>query len=238
FREPVAQRARIPQTGVYPPNAAKALFKLNNFPDRLLYLFAFSEYEGTRLASFPRYVNTFLVALWVIGPVFLALGSSTGFRRVLAIAVLAVPLYFSAPSLRLMPATFSQVSNPSFAVRAEVEELLNQTPPEVRRGAHTFVIWNGTVGEQFYMAMYGLTPAPTNRSGFSFGQPRFEGDVWSQDIPVDKFETLLENSSYVLLGRVDEEFVDRYSSLFEEHPVIGWYSLDRESEGVIMRKID
>ncbi|MEF2549332.1 hypothetical protein VQ045_19500, partial [Aurantimonas sp. E1-2-R+4] len=35
FREPVAQRARIPQTGVYPPNAAKALFKLNNFPDRL-----------------------------------------------------------------------------------------------------------------------------------------------------------------------------------------------------------
>ena len=35
FEEPVAQRARIPQTGIYPPDAAKALFKLNNFPDRL-----------------------------------------------------------------------------------------------------------------------------------------------------------------------------------------------------------
>ncbi len=26
---------RRPQTGVYPPNAAKALFKMNNFSDRL-----------------------------------------------------------------------------------------------------------------------------------------------------------------------------------------------------------
>jgi hypothetical protein len=35
LREPVAQRTRLPQTGVYPPHAAKTLFKLNNFPDRL-----------------------------------------------------------------------------------------------------------------------------------------------------------------------------------------------------------
>ena len=37
-RDPVAQRARLPQTGVYPPHAAKALFKMNSFLDRLLKL--------------------------------------------------------------------------------------------------------------------------------------------------------------------------------------------------------
>lgn len=36
LREPVAQRACFPQTRVYPPYAAKALFKMKNFPDRLL----------------------------------------------------------------------------------------------------------------------------------------------------------------------------------------------------------
>jgi len=35
LREPFAQRARLSQTRVYPPHAAKALFKMNNFPDRL-----------------------------------------------------------------------------------------------------------------------------------------------------------------------------------------------------------
>jgi len=33
--EPVAQRARLPQTGVNSPYDTKALFKLNNSPDRL-----------------------------------------------------------------------------------------------------------------------------------------------------------------------------------------------------------
>jgi hypothetical protein len=37
-RDPVAQRARLPQTGVYPPYAAKALFKMNSFLARLLKL--------------------------------------------------------------------------------------------------------------------------------------------------------------------------------------------------------
>lgn len=36
LREPVAQRARLPQDGVYPPHVAKPLFKMNNCPDRLL----------------------------------------------------------------------------------------------------------------------------------------------------------------------------------------------------------
>ena len=35
LREPVAQRACFSQTRVYPPHAAKALFKMKNFPDRL-----------------------------------------------------------------------------------------------------------------------------------------------------------------------------------------------------------
>jgi len=35
LRAPVAQRAHIPQTRLYPPHAAKAVFKLKNFPDRL-----------------------------------------------------------------------------------------------------------------------------------------------------------------------------------------------------------
>ncbi len=36
LREPYVQRACLPQIGLDPPHAAKALFKLNNFPDQLL----------------------------------------------------------------------------------------------------------------------------------------------------------------------------------------------------------
>ena len=41
IREPVAQRTRRPRTGVHPSYAAKTLFKMKNFPDRLLGIFAY-----------------------------------------------------------------------------------------------------------------------------------------------------------------------------------------------------
>jgi hypothetical protein len=45
LREPDVQRARLPQIGLDPPHAAKALFKMNNFVDRLLM-------DSSRIAMF------------------------------------------------------------------------------------------------------------------------------------------------------------------------------------------
>jgi hypothetical protein len=52
LRDPVAQRALLPQTGVHPPHAAKALFKMNSFLDRLLEIFAYKRHRlGERRIS-------------------------------------------------------------------------------------------------------------------------------------------------------------------------------------------
>jgi hypothetical protein len=49
--KPVAQRARLPQTGVNSPYDTKALFKLKNSPDRLLGIMRPSMATGQILSS-------------------------------------------------------------------------------------------------------------------------------------------------------------------------------------------
>ncbi len=203
-----------------------------------LYLFSFSAYEGVRLASFQRYSNTLLLAIVLIGLSFLLQGRISTIRDVVRASVLLILIFFVG---RGMPAQLHFIlepsSNPAFQARQSVATLIGEAPREVVAGASTYVLWNGTNGEQFYMSMYALTPSRVNRSCFSIGAPRDEGDVWSCDVDQHWLGHKLESFDYVMIGRTDSEFAESVGELFAVVPVPGWYSVEKDAQNNVKQVI-
>ncbi|MFD2646382.1 hypothetical protein ACFSX5_01080 [Devosia albogilva] len=201
----------------------------------ILYLFSFSAYEGVRLASFQRYTNTFLLPIFIVGVAFLLRGGQKPVHEAARSGALIILMVFAGLGLLVqIPTVLDPSSNASFAVRASVDDIVREAPSSIAAGASTYVLWNGTNGEHYYMTMYSLTPSPVSRGCFSLGQPRHEGDVWSCDVDQNWFRDQLAAFDYVMLGSVDPEFSERFGDLFAVAPQRGWYSIEKGANGAVL----
>ena len=113
----------------------------------------------------------------------------------------------------------------------EVEKWLAERPAETTKGARTYVLWNGTVGFQYDISMYGLSRRGVNGDCFSIGPRRNESDVWTCEKDLVRFQQELSAFDFLLLGKVDQPFIDTFGSLFAAPPVEGWYRVTRDNPG-------
>ncbi len=196
----------------------------------LLYLFTFSEFEGPRLASYARYINTMLMPLMLAG---LALAAPHGERAedspwagnparraaywaCLGCALLGVlaqaPSWAGAPKWR----AWGDASEERSYITPLTEEVKRLTPLTAR----VFIVYQRSAGRGFHIARYEIAPRPANKWFFSLGRPYYDGDVWTEPLTPGKWSRMLvdEDFDYVFLERADEQFWSAFGGLFAQTP--------------------
>lgn len=189
-----------------------------------IWLFVFSEYEGLALASYERYLNTFLVAVFIFS-IYLLSKKSLKSKKVfifLMMASLFLNLNFciTKKSVFIGPRFFRESNRDSQAVLAEkVKKVLNESSAK---------IWFVSQKSNGYEAMifrYEMSPKySVQAGGWSLGIKYYPEDIWTVNLSAAGFQDSLlgkDDASnilydYIVLGKVDQQFQEQYGMIFSE----------------------
>jgi hypothetical protein len=201
------------------------------------YLIIFSEYEGIRLASFERYISSYMLGWSLILFAFAAnLGSQLKLNQRIALSffVVAMAVYF-VPDRFYRDITNVQSSGPDYQIRQSTEALANEVKKHLHPNQKVYFVAQNSNGLERVMFYYAMLPYTSSMSWcWSFGEKYAVGDVWTCDTPM---VDLLKGYDYLALFRVDKQFWDLYSNLFDAD-VVGKTSgvfRAKRSDGVITK---
>jgi hypothetical protein len=212
----------------------------------LLYLFTFSEFEGPRLASYARYVNTMLMPMMLAGLALAAPqagdnghgetgaepcspGRRAAYWVCLGLALAGVlaqgPSWEGASKWRV----WGDASEERSYITPLTEQVKRLTPPTAR----VFIIYQRSAGRGFHIARYEIAPRPANKWFFSLGAPYYEGDIWTEPLTPEKWSRMLieERFDHVFLERADEHFWSAFGELFPSAPDPRRYVVFKVTEG-------
>lgn len=173
----------------------------------VLYLTSFSEYEALNLASFERYMETYLLAA-----LFIAFGTFVYFSKekmqtwgvVLAVIVLQNVIFF-VDYTQLLPGT---ITGEKMAYEGEANLLLRETNED-----DSICIVMGGDDLTGPVAM-GYRCFPRKLGSLRPGKPNSDKDVWSEDLSVSELVERLEQYDYVYFWNIDEHFINGYKDAF------------------------
>lgn len=178
----------------------------------VMYMVMFSEYEATGLASYSRYMSTFVLATLLI--------------------VAMVIIRFTVSRARFIPALVAAMLVENIVVLFGANQLL----PGVLAGDE---IWNE--GHIDYLndslptgadLLFVTSVADMEAGRLSFycpeiqftcnvyGTQLYDGDVWSKNMSLNEFVDEITNHEYIYLFSYDDSFIDLYKDAFESDTVI------------------
>ena len=177
-----------------------------------MYMMMFSEYEATGLASYSRYMSTFvLAALFIMAMVVICFSTPKAGLLPTFVAVLLVEnivVLFGANQLLPGMLAGDEVWNESHI------DYLNRSLPE---GADLLFITSVADMEATRLSFY--CPEIEFTDGV-YGTQLYEGDVWSKNIPINEFVNEVTKHDYIYFFSYDDSFVDLYKDAFESDTVI------------------
>ena len=202
-----------------------------------LYSTAFSEYEAVNLASYERYMNSFLISiiyfllaicydvkLWEKNKkilfccislfIFLFIFQNDSFDQVL-------PGYFSGD----LKKTEKYISSSKLITELAGE---SETVFIIKRGDDGDFIWH----QRYYCS-------PRTIDGGSIGPTVNDGDIWSTDLSVQEFANTISKYDYLYLYKLDEDFISKYSEAFSEPELLfdgSIYAIAKKDNRIILEK--
>lgn len=208
-----------------------------------VYIFKFSEYEAVRLASYARYIDTYLLALLLLlfGVYLSTCNNDKKFQpnNLLIVGILLIGLNLM-PLLNISVLVKENI-NETKQNRTEYVTFEKYTKEFVDSKSKLYFICNGCMGKEFYISKYLATPIKTNLgSTFSIGTKYSEEDVWTYEITSDKWKDILQKEyDYVYLYKVDEQFVSQFGKLFESKEITNnqLYRVDKEGGEQILKLV-
>ena len=199
------------------------------------YLLIFTEYEGIRLASFERYLSTYILA-WLLIVYALIASRLEARRSALALVgqlALALALALYAPAAYFKDLRKIESQGEALAVRQSTEALAAQIKPHLKAGDKIYFIAQKSNGLERTMFYYAMLPFTTSTSWcWSIGPKYFEGDVWTCQTHL---HGLLKGFDYLALFNGDQQFWNQEQALFDApslNKVSGLFKINREN-GVI-----
>ncbi|MBK5211930.1 MAG: hypothetical protein JJE36_06450 [Coriobacteriia bacterium] len=187
----------------------------------LTYVFCFGDYEGPTLASYDRYMGTYLLAMVILAVMLYIFteGSREEMKEkssLVPVLVLAVPIICALLLFQKVNANFvPQIKyHSSSAPYAKDAELIRK---HTTRGTKVFIISQRDNGRAEYIIQYLILPEKCNYSGYSLGKPYFSGDVWTKDwTPQALIGALVDGDyTYLYLRHVDQQFILKYRGIFK-----------------------
>ena len=177
-----------------------------------LYLTYFTEYEGTRLASFDRYSMTYLLA-WGLASYALLIATISRFapRYLIAIPLLGLSLAFTfAPAKFYTDVRRTPIDQASFEKKKKAQALADEVRKHIKQDEKVYFIAQNTNGYERHLFDYAMLPYPPVDC-WSIGKKYDAGDVWSCDRPLGFF---LQGYAYVAIYHADARFWAENAELF------------------------
>jgi len=209
-----------------------------------LYLTSFVENEAKGLASYERYVTTYLAGiafliLILISKLIIEKPDQKITQRV-AIIGLIVILFQSVPANIL-----SYLANPtsiSDGVRGQYSsqsELIEKMGLSVNH--KVWIIAQHTIGFEFYYYQYELLPASVGRAPWSIGSSYGPGDIWTDsNLTPEKWDLALNDYDYVFVHNGTESFIKEFGYLFADASSLqksGFYEVRHNPDGNLLVKV-
>lgn len=185
-----------------------------------MYIFCFSEYEASILASFDRYMATFVLLILYIC-IMLAIVYSYKKKN---IAYILCPMVIVA--ILISPDKINRSYPALVASEATVYEKNAQIiRNSLKENAKVFIIAQNSLGNYQYFVKYYANPIITNMINYNWPV--------SDDInPNDYYDSIKENISeydYLYIASLDDAFTEKYSFVFETAPQEGQlYKIDKD----------
>lgn len=201
----------------------------------IMYEVSFSEYEALKLASYNRYMGTYIAAIAVMFMYMLmelnietvncdVLGLKRNTMIAVSLILLCVILGFDISSTLLQKeynGFFNAEAKASIKYREfkrkaeEIRVYLNDDDNSI-----FYVEQDGTGGDWIYYNYFLMDKASisTWKSVKTDEIKKYEGDVWSQLMTLEEFKEMVDDYEYVYIDSLDEYFVDDYGSLFDKEP--------------------
>ncbi len=173
-----------------------------------MYLLMFSEYEARGLASFSRYMSTYLITAMLV-VVALFLHYSHGKLHYLAYFVIIlvienIALFFGAFQLLPGQVTGEGADNEVYA------NYLNTYVPEGASLLMTTALEN--IGTDLKIGFY---CDDISIDEAVFGHQKSDDDIWSRDITIAEFVDICSEYDYIYFFSYDDDFVELYADAFE-----------------------
>ena len=200
-----------------------------------LYLTYFTEYEGTRLASFDRYSMTYLLT-WVL-VLYTLLCATLAKLKVQYLVVF--PVVGLILSYAFVPAKFYSdarqipLDQVSFEKKKKAQALAEEVRRHIKSGEKVYFIAQNTNGYERHLFDYAMLPYPPVDC-WSIGKKYYDGDVWSCDRPLGFF---LHGYAYLALYHADARFWTENAELFTpegRNRESGVYKINRQTDGAMI----
>ncbi len=187
----------------------------------ILYLFTFWEIEAVNLASFHRYMSTYILGtLFYTISILLIKSYHFDSKKILKYITAAIIIILSVINFILGNDT-SIMSPPSIAYTQHFRAPYNpikQINTVVKKDDKVFFIAQGTSGLSYFVSRYTAFPAEIDvvPYAYSLGDPRDADDIWTKKVTVEEWKsTLIAEYDYVYIYESDDIFDAEFGILFE-----------------------
>lgn len=200
----------------------------------LAYLCRFPAHDAIGLASFSRYVGTYVAAWAVFASSLWLSGPEPAIRpwRIGVAAALLGGLVWTAARSSVTPLVPPLLSPNRQAIRDIAATVATLTPENSR----IYHIAQGSDGFDHMVIRYELAPRRTQSWGWSLGPASPDGSLRQVDLSPQEWAAGLAAFDYVLVTRTNPVFLERFGPLFDSLDGIGAHRLFRvahDSTGVL-----
>ena len=195
----------------------------------LLYVFSYGEVEATRLASFERYEYTIIMGVFICLVGLLAWKTSDKTYSFSMTLVIAALLLICLPYRAEFILSGSLEANNSHGFR-EKYMIGDKIQSSFKKGDKFYIISQNSNGFDYFVLRYEMAPVLTQTRAndqewkdvsYVLGQPNGDNDDNKRNISAEEWMKYLidEQFDYVLVFRSNQQLVDEYGSLFEDHEI-------------------
>ena len=210
----------------------------------ILYLFSFDEYEGVRIASATRYINTINLAMLIyFFGVFINVIQNISINKTKKIKISVVFLMLILPnSGRLIIdtiASYNQINTQKNAF--EIEQLAKSVVSQTPEKSKIYFIWSNQSNDDSVIFNYAIYPRISNTSCSSIipsESPSNENDPWSCRMNNEKFKQTISDYEYIFIAFSSKEFEQKYFQNYNSiDSAIGIFKINNENGRIRFIKI-
>ncbi len=188
-----------------------------------LYATSFEEEEAVRLASYTRYMNTYIVAaVLLIAAIYFSTDIWEKYHNhyVIATAFAAYLVVFHASAFKqILPGSIAGDYKKIAAMEESANVIIENTPEEAR----VFIVTRGDdASYPVYLRFY-ANPRPIY--GASYGPAVDENDTSSLNVPAETFFDSAKNYEYLFLNVIDDAFIQTYAEVFADPSLLENHAL-------------
>lgn len=183
----------------------------------LFYKYAFSEYEGLKLASLERYVGTlfFGLSLFLIAIITNQNHSvSIKINKISFLCLLVLLIIQTPPLWRIFSFPNNRI-NTILNIKKEMEPFVKKIEKKTSKNANIYYVFNNNDSLKYLYFKYEIFPKKVNPSTIYFGSNAIPDKPYTEIISIEQFEKKIINDKfdYLLLDKIDG-FCNKYQKLF------------------------